>query len=329
MRHRNISRETARAIKVLRNRIESAELPPSKLDEQILIASWNIREFGRKARETKSIHLIAEILSYFDLIAIQEVRANMSDLARVRDLLGPHWKIVFSDVTRGRRGNQERFAYLYDKRAVYFTGLAAEAVVPPKGNKAVPTPQFWRTPYIASFSAGNFDFVLLTVHILWGTKDKDRLAELKYLANWVDGYRKQKYAIDRDIIVLGDFNIPVVGDEFYKAVTKNGRGLKVPDALIDIKGSNLGRKKHYDQILHYPQFSESAFSDEGGVVDFYQEDHKALYPKLTKHQFTFQLSDHIPLWVQINTDADDEQLDQFLNPPAPKKKKRRTRKHRR
>jgi hypothetical protein len=34
----------------------------------------------------------------------------------------------------------------------------------------------------------------------------------------------------------------------------------------------------------------------------------------TELEFTFQMSDHLPLWVQINTDNDKEKLDQILNP---------------
>jgi hypothetical protein len=33
---------------------------------------------------------------------------------------------------------------------------------------------------------------------------------------------------------------------------------------------------------------------------------------LTKANFTFQLSDHLPLWMQMNTDIDGVQLDQII-----------------
>lgn len=78
-----------------------------------------------------AVHYIAEVLSWFDLVAIQELRAELGDLGRVMDVFGPYWKVIFSDVTEGSRGNEERFGFLYDKRAVVFSGLAAEAVAPP------------------------------------------------------------------------------------------------------------------------------------------------------------------------------------------------------
>jgi hypothetical protein len=39
-----------------------------------------------------------------------------------------------------------------------------------------------------------------------------------------------------------------------------------------------------------------------------------LFPnaKLSKLEFTFELSDHMPLWIQIDTDTDAERIDQIL-----------------
>ena len=70
-------------------------------------------------------------------------------------------------------GNKERIAFVYDTRAVQFTGMAAESDGPRKKNKTtgqyVPKFNWWRKPYMASFKAGNFDFVMLAVHLQWGT----------------------------------------------------------------------------------------------------------------------------------------------------------------
>ena len=327
MIHRGVSKPIAKAVKILQERIEASEVPSSLLDEQILVASWNIRAFGKGKRDEKAIHLIAEILSYFDLISIQELGDSLADLARVMNVLGPYWKVVYSDVTEGSRGNRERIAYVYDKRSVVFTGLAAEAVAEPVKRKVngksvrVPAEQFWRTPYIASFRSGTFDFILLSVHVQWG-KRAGRVKELEEISDWVENRRKSKHAADKDIIVMGDFNIPKFGDKFYKAITKHG--LSAPKALLGVEGgSNLTRKARYDQILYYPQQTGSVFTDKGGVVDFYADDHKKFYPNLTEKQFTFQLSDHLPLWLLIKTDTAEEELDQILNTPAKPRRKRK------
>lgn len=321
MFHGQIDKDTALGLKELRKRIAAANIPSSSLDESVIIATWNIREFGKTPRRESSIHFIAEILNQFDLIAITELRRNIEDLNRVMQLLGPYWRVVYSDWIADWGGNWERVAYLYDKRAVTFTGLAAEADAPRKKDKKtgeyLPAFSWWRKPYIASFKAGSFDFVLITAHIRWGSGKKARIRPLKLLAEWIDKRRKDPFAMDKDIILMGDFNIPKVNDDLFKAITS--KGLRMPKALRGIKpGSNLAKNKRYDQILHYPKETK-AFTKRAGILDFFKggaKKIKDLYPTdtPTKDEFTYQLSDHLPLWIEINTDILDEKLDQIINP---------------
>ncbi len=294
----------------------------SALDESINVATWNIRHWGQKRRKRCSLHYIAEILSQFDLIAITELRRNVSELTYVLDLLGPYWDAVFSDYTSDAGGNKERIAFVYDSRAVQFTGLAAETDGPRKKNRTtgqyVPEFNWWRKPYIGSFKAGNFDFALIAVHLQWGTK-KGRKREIEELAKWIQTFQKDEYRVDRDVIAVGDFNIQSFRSDLYKAATEYG--LAAPKSIIKLDhGSNLAGNKRYDQILHHPTLTGSVFSEHGGVVDFYKGNHRGLapYKNLTKPQFTFELSDHLPLWVQLKVDVAGESLDQLIS-----KRKRR------
>jgi endonuclease/exonuclease/phosphatase family metal-dependent hydrolase len=310
--------DTALGLKELRKRIKNQEnsIPNSSLDKSINIATWNIRHFGGKRRLNASIHLIAEILNKFDLIAITEVRRNLDDLNRVMHVLGPYWKVVYSDYVPDHGGNWERIAYLYDYRAVAFTGLAAEADAPRKKDHAtgewVSAFSWWRSPFIASFQAGSFSFILITAHIRWGKSAKGRIKPLEMLAEWVDKKRDSVHGDDRDIIVMGDFNIPKIGDALFNAITS--KGLQVPDAILGLEhGSNLAKDKRYDQILHYPS-TEATFTNNAGVLDFYTGGTKKLFPDhdMTKSEFTSQLSDHLPLWIQVDTDIVDKRLDQVI-----------------
>lgn len=303
----------------LRKRIDEAAIPPSTLDQNLNIATWNIREFGKTARLDASIYYIAEILNQFDLIALTELRDNLDDLERVMRLLGNEWQIVFSDYTNDRGGNKERIAYLFDNRMVKLTGLVAEADPPRKKVKGEYLPKYtwWRPPYMASFRAGNFDFVVLTAHIRWGNSIKERIHALGELNKWIKKRKSQIHATDMDFIVMGDFNIPKHEDAAHKALTGNGRTLKVPEGLKKIPGSNLSKRANYDQILHSPTHDER-FSGRGDVLDFYRdlggaENWKALYPESShrpknKQKFTFELSDHFPLWLQVNTEIVDQNL---------------------
>jgi endonuclease/exonuclease/phosphatase family metal-dependent hydrolase len=169
---------------------------------------------------------------------------------------------------------------------------------------------WWRSPYLASFRSGNFDFVVLTTHARWGDSDAARIHELETLADWIEAKRQEKTNEDKDLIVMGDFNIPKRDDDFFKAITKHG--LQIPKALRQLTfGSNLAKDKRYDQILHYPIYPDN-FTNAGGIVDFYCNDIKPLFPDLELEPFTFQMSDHLPLWMQINTDIDGQVLEEII-----------------
>ena len=161
---------------------------------------------------------------------------------------------------------------------------------------------------MASFSSGNFDFVIVAAHIRWGDSKESRTKEIQSFADWADLKRKQKHVEDRDFFITGDFNIETPA--MYAALTS--KGLLAPPALREEEfGTNLAKDKRYDQILHFPIYEDS-FMNKGGVVDFFTGGIAALFPGMSKNDFTYQLSDHLPLWVQINTDNDGHQLDQII-----------------
>ena len=61
--------------------------------------------------------------------------------------------------------------------------------------------------------------------------------------------------------------------------------------------------------------SPENFTNAGGILDFFIDDAhiKELFPKdLTHQQFTYELSDHLVLWMQINTDLETQRLDQVI-----------------
>lgn len=316
MDHGPVSEALAEKIRLLRARIEAQAIPASKLDESLNFATWNIRDFGKTRRSKDGIHLIAEILYQFDLIALVEVRDDLSDLGQVMRLLGPYWKVVFSDFGMDRAGNKERVAFLFDKRMVAFTGLAAEADPPKKKINGVYTEQYnwWRSPYMASFAAGSFDFVVMASHIRWGSSVSERQEALKNLGDWIRKRTRNRNVLDRDWIIAGDFNIPKIGDPLYKALA--GNHLVMPKQLEGVRYVNVagairgGRsQKNYDQILHVKRVGRQT-SNTAGVLDFASDNLMGrLFPNLDQKARTYQLSDHLPLWVQINTDLDDLRLD--------------------
>ena len=133
---------------------------------------------------------------------------------------------------------------------------------------------------------------------------------LKGLTQWVKKRSKEHFGSPRDILVVGDMNVPSRDSELFRMLKRNK--LRLPKALAELKGNkattNLARKAPYDQILHYATDPER-FTDHAGVLDFFMEDYKSLYPELTKKlDFTFEMSDHLPVWIQLDTWIEDERL---------------------
>lgn len=306
----------AKGLIELRKRIDAAKIPSSRLDESLNVATWNIREFGNSPRLDASIYYIAEIINQFDLVTLIELRDDLGDLKRVMEHLGTEWQVVFSDFVDDDAGNNERIAYLFDTRMVRLTGLVAEADPPRVKDEATKEWQikfgWWRAPYMASFRAGNFDFVMISAHIRWADGVTDRVPPLRLLGEWIEQRRTHPKAVHSDFIVTGDFNIPSRRSSTFKALTGNGANLLIPGGLLKAKGTNLSERNTYDQILHSPTDIDR-FSGNGGTLNFYQNDWQALYPApgprpSSKSKFTFELSDHLPLWLQVKTDFMDNRL---------------------
>jgi hypothetical protein len=122
----------------LRAHIEAAEPaedaePPSDESKYVRIATWNLREFdatsyGYRSQEAKAY--IAEILSHFDLIALQEIRRDLRPLEDVKRLLGPNWSYIATDVTEGSSGNEERMVFLFNRDKAWFRNVAGELTLP-------------------------------------------------------------------------------------------------------------------------------------------------------------------------------------------------------
>src|SRR4030042_1489766 len=116
------------------------EIPKKTRDQTLLVASWNLREFGGikyGGREDEPLFYISEIMSRFDLIAVQEVRDNLDALDALMNILGGLWKYMVSKETQGPQGNNERLALIYDTRKMAFGGLGSLSYI---RNQVFPPP---------------------------------------------------------------------------------------------------------------------------------------------------------------------------------------------
>jgi endonuclease/exonuclease/phosphatase family metal-dependent hydrolase len=321
------------------------EIPQRDIAGSLVLASWNIREFDSAAygaRKDEPLYYIAEIIDHFDLVAVQEVRDDLTALERLMDLLGWWWKYLLTDVTLGEPGNQERMAFLYDSRKVRFGGLAGEVVIPPyvkveDGERMLePAKQLARTPFITGFGIDWFKCMICTTHILYGesvAEDPERLEEIRVLAQFLADRTKEKHAWAKNMILLGDFNIFDTTDQTMQAILE--AGFTIPQKLQG-HPSNAPKTRHYDQIAFIaPELENRLELSEAGVFDYYRyvyrEEDEALYAEEMGEAYlrkddgterteqgrttyyksywrTHQMSDHLPMWIELKTDFGEENL---------------------
>jgi endonuclease/exonuclease/phosphatase family metal-dependent hydrolase len=294
-----------------------AQVPGKVLDRNLLVASWNIRVLSRvnpawtnaagvsPKRNLADVWAIAEILSRFDVIAVQEVRDDLQALRAIVSSLGPDWSFIVTDVTEGTPGNHERLAFLFDQRRVKLSGLAGELVISDEDLQRLEIGrQFARTPYIVSFTSAGNPLTLATVHVVWGDDPAQRAKEAAALADLLkltvhDPSPDTPDDFRRNLIALGDFNIAKTGDVGYQALVENGL---IPDAsLSDLPrtiGETAGKTSAFDQMAWIARPNEGALGldrlSSGTVV---WDQLLALDPP--DGDPTYRISDHYPLWVQF------------------------------
>jgi endonuclease/exonuclease/phosphatase family metal-dependent hydrolase len=308
-----------------RNQLRQAldrDVPAKVLDYNLLVATWNLRAFGdlttkweagprdTPKRDLHSLLCIAEIVSRFDVVALQEVRANVKALRHLLKYLGSNWGLILTDVTKGDSGNGERLAFLFDTRKVQLSGLACELVVPQEQleeGRISPDAldrQFARTPYAVAFRSGSQTFILVTLHVLYGNRSAQRIPELRAIAQWMADWARNVHAWHHNFIVLGDFNIDRRGDQLYEAFTSTG--LYVPGDLHLVPRTIFAdpakpEEKFYDQIAWFIEDNGLPALDlryyQGGSFDFVPLTLQSR--NLTRSQLSWRVSDHYPLWAEF------------------------------
>jgi len=311
-------REVALELEKLSTALD-AVVPVKQLDRNLLVATWNLRAFGgltkrwanepgdSPSRNLADLRCITEIVTRFDVVAVQEVRGDLRALRHLLKALGPDWGVIMTDVTQTKEGNNERLAFVFDTRRVKPSGLAgefAEPFVEASGELAegVVGRQFARTPYAVSFLSGRRTFILVTLHVIYGKESSVRVGELRGIANRLASFAAEVEEWGHSLIALGDFNIDRQGDPLFDAFTSTGltpaaQLNEVPRTIFDVP-----QKKHfYDQIAWFTDPHKGpvlALTSIGaGTVDFVP----LLRGDQTLTELSWKISDHYPLWVEFRT----------------------------
>jgi endonuclease/exonuclease/phosphatase family metal-dependent hydrolase len=285
---------------------------PRKAADRLLLATWNIANFGLQERRPDDHRLIAEILGWFDFVAIQEVHDNLAGLRAVQDLLPRKYRVLFNDAG----GNQERFAFLFDSTKFKPLEEIGELTVAASSLSDVRLADvassfsgFDRNPFITTFGVPSARLTFANVHLYFGDDGAAgmdrRVLEAYAVARWADLRRGSKHAFAKDVVALGDFNLPKRrgGDRVYDALVR--RGLVLPEHATKVGGSNTRDDADYDQMAVFPGPIKDAI-DQVGIFDFDGAVFRELWgdgsDRDQKRFFAYvqyYLSDHRPLWMSL------------------------------
>jgi len=307
---------------------------PNKREGNLIFANWNLKEFGQSQKHPEFYCYIAEIMYAFDLIVIQEVRRSIRELQILVNLLGRDWCYVINDVTEGNAGNSERSAIIYNRKRVDFNGFSGELVV----DQGV---QLKRTPHITGFVTAWKHFSIINVHLDPGKKEANatnRKNELSSILETLEPKFKTGGLGYENIIISGDFNFYPNIDNASVELLKQHSFAQV--ASISNVDTTLAKNNYtYDRMFIKRDENFEIIQDEnniekGGAFEFrtlFEANLNTYKSKATKdyltrnptktltdarypnyywvHWLSRQMSDHYPLWIEINTDSSVQYLE--------------------
>ncbi len=265
-----------------------AQLPQRRSEANLLVASWNLKEFGHTTQRLPEAYFyIAEIMAAFDLIAVQEIKSGLKDLDIVMRLLGPNWRYLINDITEGAAGNSERSGYIYNTRRLRPSGLAGEVGLwheitsdSPLGLK-----QLKRAPYMTGFIAGWKRFAMVNLHLHPGKGADDvalRGEEMRLLLRALEEKRKGLWS--DNLVLVGDMNLYGAHDDATVARIK-AAGYRENGGLAG-RDTNASLSEAYDRMFFrtgdYFRMAQTAAGGDSGAVfnpfdHVYREADVALY----------------------------------------------------
>jgi len=263
------------------------------IDEEVAtdtfrLASWNIRVFSDKSRDDTELKYICQNLIDYDFIAIIELRDEKILQRAESMLLGMGRDYDYQISGEVGRGVKERYAFLYD---------AGIVKVVKSGQVISDTRDYFiREPYYATFRANKFDFTVIAIHIIWGSKVANRRAEILKLADVYNQIQKVDPS-EQDVILVGDFNREPDDKESYAKLL--GIPSMIPLFHLPLK-SHIRDSSLYDNIW----FQSDYLSEYRGVsgIDKFDETDFANDDKLANTS----VSDHRPVWAEFYTGKDDD-----------------------
>lgn len=326
---------------------------PSRSDGEIIIASFNVYLLGNVGKKYADpalmdepgipdrINVLADVIASgsFDLVSLQEVKKGAPGKAAVRDLciaLEARHGLVYQYFASGDIGQgfrmRESMAYIFREgvvvpRHVPGTNKLTQIIEIP-GRDLVRT--YW--------TAGEFDFTLISAHLAWGNTHSYREAGFRKVDDIFSTEIPSEFSNDADIIVLGDFNrfggeqvavkeLKFDGDFLAPNVTIFDPEFNQVEEVWDMDYKKLGLPGNdpqwlsttcsnnntmvYDIILLSPAAAENftggssggRFGQDWGILHFDEKGGCGYIKGLERlggTQLKELVSDHRPLWMKFD-----------------------------
>jgi deoxyribonuclease-1-like protein len=250
------------------------------LFSQIKVISWNVENLG-KSKSDSTITYIANTLKEYDVIALQEVVAGFGGTQAVAKLIdelnrkGTKWDYVVSEPTTSSAYKTERYAFLWKTNKVKKIG---DAWLEKKYNLEID-----REPFYCTFKYNEKSVTLVNFHAI--TKSKQPETEIKYFK-----FLPIEYPL-LNLLFIGDFNCPQSHTVFnplkkmgYVSVFKNQKTTLKRECKKKVclasEFDNIWYNSSKIKVLKYD------------VIHFYKD--------FNSLKEAGEVSDHIPIWVEIS-----------------------------
>lgn len=261
----------------------SSAPPVERSGNTIRVASFNIQVFGEKKLSKPEVaDVLARVIRYFDVVAIQEIRdANDDFLQRFVSQVnssGAYYDYVIGP-RLGRSNSKEQYAFIYNAASLECDRQNVYTVDDPDD-------LLHREPLVAGFRVRGpppeqaFTFTLVDIH----TDPDEAQVELNVLDDVFRAVRDDGRGED-DVILLGDLN---ADDHHFGELGQMGYITWVITGMpTNTRGTHL-----YDNIL-FDSRTTVEYDRRAGVFDLMNEFHLSMEQALA-------VSDHLPIWAEFS-----------------------------
>lgn len=260
-----------------------AATPAEEAPAILRLASWNLRRLGHGE---KRLDLAARLIAAEDVVVLQEVMTPDGVTSLLEHL--PGWAAVVSPGPVGKSGYAEHYAVIYRSAALE---------VVDSYTVDDPDDRFTREPFVACLRSGQFDFCILTIHVVFGDRVGPRDAEIAALAPLVAGLSSRSK--ERDWLIIGDFNRPAKARSFA-ALEKGGFAMATADRVVPTSLGKRGYASDYDHLLLDPAATRE-WRQDCDRVDFV-----ALACDGDFGRCASDVSDHAPIHATFSTTGPDD-----------------------